>query len=572
VDQAVRLVRQAVLQDSKRNYGEAARCYREAITSFRELRHSRASSKRLQELLDTKLGQYEKRLRILDEHLLSTSDLTKFFKELKPSSCRSSVSSESRHLYKNPLLGQALDLLRRGRKEDERGNFGGALVFYESGLASLFDILRNGHLTERQTESARVKCLLYHERAEAIRSHLEGNSKSSLERGRRVSDSNGEEENLDDSDCDSPVPPTESEKALQMEEVVSCTSRLGSLQSLNCSPEPDSASRASSACSNVRDSPLHEATKPSTHSLYPMCEIKRSPSVLSEARGSVPLVDMNREMSISSLSILSNGERDRDGSEEDVDHSEQIIVLGDDNDVSYELIKLKEKDEEDDEGSDSGYSGRSPDGTIRDSKSPSSEVELSRFSSLGVDAIDISDDVSEEGLVEEEAVKVAKETVKVNELSRFSSFGVDAIDRKSSFSDDVSEEELVEEEAVKVPLVPEIIVVKEGGEEQERLPEEEIPRQAMLRQRSRFQTPGKGILQSQESQDALAVVKEDEADGLPRARVRLPETRVVAEEMYGRPVVRGERIPVRGEAQGEHGEMNMGCYYLMAALDFCWCL
>ena len=74
--------------------------------------------------------------------LLSTSDLTEFFKELKPGSCRSSVSSESRHMYKNPLLGQALDLLRRGRKEDERGNFGGALVLYESGLASLFDILR----------------------------------------------------------------------------------------------------------------------------------------------------------------------------------------------------------------------------------------------------------------------------------------------------------------------------------------------------------------------------------------------------------------------------------------------
>jgi len=374
-------------------------------------------------------------------------------------------------------------------------------------------------------ESARVKCLLYHERAEAIRSHLEGsNSKSSLERGRRVSDSkNPEEENLDDSDCDSPVPPTESEKTLQMEEVLSCSSRLGSLQSLNCTPEPDSASRASSACSNVRDSPLHEGTKPSTHSLYPMCEIKRSPSVLSEARGSVPLADMNREMNISSLSILSNGERDREGSEEDVEQSEQIIVLSDDNDVSYELIKLKGKEEEDDEGSDSGYSGRSPDGTIRDSKSPSSEVDVN--------------------------------------------------DRKSSFSDDVSEEELLEEEAVRVPLVPEIIVVKEGGEQLERFPEEEIPRQAMLRQRSRFQTPGKEILQSQESQDALAVVREDDADGLlPKARVRLPETRVVAEEMYGRPMVRGERIPVRAEAQGEHGEMNMGCYYLMAALDFCWCL
>merc|ERR1719239_1114168 len=221
--------------------------------------------------------------------------------------------------------------------------------------------------------------------------------------------------------------------------------------------------------------------KPSTHSLYPMCEIKRSPSVLSEARGSVPLADMNREMNISSLSILSNGERDRDGSEEDVDQSEQIIVLSDDNDVSYELIKLKGKKEEDDEGSDSGYSGRSPDGTIRDSKSPSSEV--------------------------------------------------DVTDQKSSFSDDVSEEELVQEEAVKVPLVPEIIVVKEGGEQQERLPEEEIPRQAMLRQRSRFQTPGKEILQSQESQDALAVVREDETDGLlPKTSVRLPETRVVAKD------------------------------------------
>jgi len=231
-----------------------------------------------------------------------------------------------------------------------------------------------------------------------------------------------------------------------------------------------------------------------------MCEIKRSPSVLSEARGSVPLADMNREMNISSLSIVSNGERDRGESEEHIDHSEQIIVLGDDNDVSYELIQLKGKDEEDDEGSE-----------------------------------------------------------------------VDVTDRKSSFSDDVSEvEEEEEEEEVKVPLVPEIIVVKEGL--QQELPEDEIPRQAMLRQRSRFQTPGKEILQSQESQEAVAVLREDTSDGIPRARVRLPETRVVLEETYGRPVVRGERVPVRAEAQGEHGEMNMGCYYLMAALDFCWCL
>merc|ERR1712004_812636 len=115
--------------------------------------------------------------------------------------------------------------------------------------------------------------------------------------------------------------------------------------------------------------------------------------------------------------------------------------------------------------------------------------------------------------------------------SKSPSSEVDVTDRKSSFSDDVSEEE--EEEEVKVPLVPEIIVVKEGL--QQELAEDEIPRQAMLRQRSRFQTAGKEILQSQESQEAVAVLREDTSDGIPRARVRLPETRVVVEETYGRP-------------------------------------
>ena len=58
VEQAVRLVRQAVLQDSQRNYGEAARCYREAINTFRELAKERSGSNRLQQLLATKLGEY----------------------------------------------------------------------------------------------------------------------------------------------------------------------------------------------------------------------------------------------------------------------------------------------------------------------------------------------------------------------------------------------------------------------------------------------------------------------------------------------------------------------------------
>ena len=88
-------------------------------------------------------GQYESRLLILEHHLLTTeTDLHQFLRNLAPSSCRSSVSSESRLLYSNPLLGQALHLLHRGRREDERGNFRGALQLYERGLASLLELLR----------------------------------------------------------------------------------------------------------------------------------------------------------------------------------------------------------------------------------------------------------------------------------------------------------------------------------------------------------------------------------------------------------------------------------------------
>lgn len=520
VDQAVRLVRQAVLQDSKRNYQEAARCYSEAILTFRELKHSRHTSRRLQDLLAAKLGQYEDRLKILEQHLLSTTDLTKFFKELKPTSSRSSVSSESKQLYKNPLLGKALDLLKRGRKEDERKNFSQALIFYEAGLGSLLDILRRGHLTERQTESARVKCLLYHERAESIRNHLEDTSVA-LERGRAVSEQ--EEEDLEDSDCDSPVPPTESDKMLQMEEVVSCSSRLGSTQSLfddkqqqrlNRSFSSSSISRSSSSMSRGSSSPL--AAKPSTHSLYPTCEIKSSPSVLSmrsDYRGGVPLAKIDKEMDLSCLSLHHD--------EEEIEDTEQILVIHEDCDESYELIRLKEKDEDaNSEGSDSGYSDPSPDGTIRDSKSPGSEE--------------------------------------------------DSNDRKSPFSD-ISEEMLEDDEIVaKVPLVPDIIVVKEGnqGKAEELEASPRIPRRHLGRQTSRFQTEGKGILVSQKSQDEVAVLGEDQVD---MARMTMQRMEM-QQEVYGRRINKDERVPVRAEARGEHGDMNMGCYYLMAALDFCWCL
>merc|ERR1719410_618319 len=92
-----------------------------------------------------------------------------------------------------------------------------------------------------------------------------------------------------------------------MMEVRSCSSRLGSTQSLN-----DKTKQSSSIAS------LHKMSGPvsdsvhSLHSLYPVCEIKHSPSVMSVKSGlghqtvaSVPLANINKEFTLSELSIAS---------------------------------------------------------------------------------------------------------------------------------------------------------------------------------------------------------------------------------------------------------------------------
>ena len=115
-------------------------------------------------------------MRIIEQHLLSKSDLTKFFKELESchfDDCRSSVSSDTKHLYKNPQLVKALDLIRRGRKDDERQIYPSALASYETGLSLLLDVLNKGLLTPKQEETARIKYLLYQDRVEILQGFLE---------------------------------------------------------------------------------------------------------------------------------------------------------------------------------------------------------------------------------------------------------------------------------------------------------------------------------------------------------------------------------------------------------------
>merc|ERR1712025_819714 len=175
-----------------------------------------------------------------------------------------------------------------------------ALKFYESGLGLLFDVLNKGLLTSRQEETARVKCLLYHDRVETIRGFLEQTVDPGhpQQQGRGVlRHGHGREDSLD-SDCESPVPITDTDEALQMMEVRSCSSRLGSTQSLN----DKMRSRSSSSKS------LHKMASvgDSVHSLYPVCEIKHSPSVMSVKSQTVPLTNINKEFTLSDLSISSS--------------------------------------------------------------------------------------------------------------------------------------------------------------------------------------------------------------------------------------------------------------------------
>jgi len=516
LDLAVRLVRQAVNQDSKKNYTEAARCYREAILILQQLKTSRSSScRRMENFLNTKLVQYEERLRTIEHHLLQKSDLSKIFKDLESchfDDCRSSVSSDTKHLYRNPLLVKALDLIRRGRKEDERSNYRAALTCYESGLASLLDVLNKGALTEKQTETARVKCLLYHERAETIRGYLESGKRGSI--SHKVQFTAGEDRLDLDSDCDSPVPPTETEEILQMEEVRSCSSRLGSTSSLY--DRRHSSSKSLDTCDEGS-----QTLAQSLHSLYPLCEIKHSPSVLSVRSGAVPLANISSEFSLSIMSISSR-KSSVEQSETSMANLEKISVLEistDDTTEDPELAVLKDQcDDSKSEGSDSGYSDPSPDGTVRDS-------------------MDITDH------------------------------------RKSPFSD-LSEHDVEVSEKSCGEVIPHVIIVNESIEHRGTSSTPILPRQ--IGRQARRHNQHKDI--EKVSQAKLLEWDEVEAPVKPDARLRPKKPKVTispATEFYTPRRGERERIPPRavaGQQCGEHGDMNKGCYYLMAALDFCWCL
>ena len=101
IEIAVSLVKQAIDQDRRKNYQEAARCYREALNLFDNASKSKGLNKSVKQAITVKCNQYENRLGKLEKFLFESKDLTPLFKDVveyqyhKRPDSQSSFSDES---------------------------------------------------------------------------------------------------------------------------------------------------------------------------------------------------------------------------------------------------------------------------------------------------------------------------------------------------------------------------------------------------------------------------------------------------------------------------------------------
>jgi len=187
IEIAVSLVKQAIDQDRRKNYQEAARCYREALNLFNNASKSKGLNKSVKQAITVKCNQYENRLGKLEKFLFESKDLTPLFKDVveyqyhkRPDSQSSfsdeSISSEHWKGLKNcSLFKQGIQQIERGKKKDQRGDYSQALDFYENGMILLIRATESNieEETPENTEHLRFKCLLIHERIEELKNHLD---------------------------------------------------------------------------------------------------------------------------------------------------------------------------------------------------------------------------------------------------------------------------------------------------------------------------------------------------------------------------------------------------------------
>ena len=124
--------------------------------------------------------------------------------------------------------------------------------------------------------------------------------------------------------------------------------------------------------------------------------------------------------------------------------------------------------------------------------------------------------------------------------------------------------------AAAAEIVPHVII---NNESQQADQPDQLPR-SYRKQRSLFQNPAKDILTSSSSQDNLVVV--DDVDGPRTAASQAAVAAALRPEVYNRRPsgAATELVPSRAMAARPRRtkEEKDGCYYVVAALDFCWCL
>jgi len=239
IEIAVSLVKQAIDQDRRKNYQEAARCYREALNLFNNASKSKGLNKSVKQAITVKCNQYENRLGKLEKFLFESKDLTPLFKDVveyqyhkRPDSQSSfsdeSISSEHWKGLKNcSLFKQGIQQIERGKKKDQRGDYSQALDFYENGMMLLIRATESNieEETPENTEHLRFKCLLIHERIEELKNHLDlGRSIKPINDSLNTIEYSLGHQNV--SQANSPEPDTENEEnILQSDE-------LGSVHSL----------------------------------------------------------------------------------------------------------------------------------------------------------------------------------------------------------------------------------------------------------------------------------------------------------------------------------------------------
>lgn len=239
IEIAVSLVKQAIDQDRRKNYQEAARCYREALNLFDNASKSKGLNKSVKQAIMVKCNQYQNRLGKLEKFLFESEDLTPLFKDVveyqyhkRPDSQSSfsdeSISSEHWKGLKNcSLFRQGIQQIERGKKKDQRGDYSQALDFYENGMMLLIRATESNieEETPENTEHLRFKCLLIHERIEELKNHLDlGRSIKPINDSLNTIEYSLGHQNV--SQANSPEPDTENEEnILQSDE-------LGSVHSL----------------------------------------------------------------------------------------------------------------------------------------------------------------------------------------------------------------------------------------------------------------------------------------------------------------------------------------------------